>query len=288
MQPQLCERTSGPYPGGRGRVFDAPMRHRSLENRGIEDSAPATRRAADGPPAAQNGLPDGPRCRIIASLPTAADAPMNVTLTVTAGPHAGREFAFDRHDTFLVGRAKDAHLQLSYDDPYFSRRHFVVEVNPPRVRVMDLNSRNGIAVNGQKVRTADLNDGDELQAGHTVFRVGVPAARPRPPADPRPARRGARAAPGPGDDRPAHRRAGDPRLQVGAGDRPRGDGRGVPGGARRRRAPGRGEGHRTPRRGPRGRTWTGSCARPGSWPRSSTRTSSATSTAARATGGCSW
>jgi serine/threonine protein kinase len=99
---------------------------------------------------------------------------MNVTLTVTAGPHAGREFAFDRHDTFLVGRAKDAHFQLSYDDPYFSRRHFLVEVNPPRVRVYDLNSRNGIAVNGQKVRLADLTDGDELQAGHTVFRLAVP------------------------------------------------------------------------------------------------------------------
>jgi serine/threonine-protein kinase len=93
---------------------------------------------------------------------------MNVTLTVTAGPHTGREFAFDRHDTFLVGRSKGAHFQLSYDDPYFSRRHFLVEVNPSRVRVMDLNSRNGIAVNGQKVRTADLNDGDELRAGHTV------------------------------------------------------------------------------------------------------------------------
>ena len=104
---------------------------------------------------------------------------MNVTLTVTAGPHAGREFVFDRHDTFLVGRSKDAHFQLSYDDPYFSRRHFLVEVNPPRVRVYDLNSRNGVSVNGQKARAADLNDGDELQAGHTVFRVSVPR-----PADP--------------------------------------------------------------------------------------------------------
>ena len=57
---------------------------------------------------------------------------MKVVLSVTAGPHAGKEFAFDRHDTFLVGRSKDAHFQLSYDDPYFSRRHFLVEVNPPR------------------------------------------------------------------------------------------------------------------------------------------------------------
>ena len=103
---------------------------------------------------------------------------MNVTLTVTAGPHTGREFVFDRHDTFLVGRTKDAHFQLSYDDPYFSRRHFLVEVNPPRLRVYDLDSRNGVAVNGQSVSVAELKDGDELKAGHTVFRVSVPPADP--------------------------------------------------------------------------------------------------------------
>src|SRR5262245_52528683 len=103
---------------------------------------------------------------------------MHVTLTVTAGPHAGREFGFDRHETFLVGRGKDAHFQLSYDDPYFSRRHFLVEVNPPRVRVLDLRSRNGTQVNGKRVEAAELHDGDEIRAGHTVFRVGVP--RPDP------------------------------------------------------------------------------------------------------------
>lgn len=103
---------------------------------------------------------------------------MTVKLVVTAGPHSGKEFAFDGHDTFLVGRSKDAHFQLSYDDPYFSRRHFLVEVNPPRIRVFDLNSRNGISVNGAKTRAADLNDGDELRAGHTIFRVSVPLADP--------------------------------------------------------------------------------------------------------------
>src|SRR5205809_6558238 len=103
---------------------------------------------------------------------------MNVTLTVTAGPHAGREFAFDRHDTFLVGRSKDAHFQLSYDDPYFSRRHFLVEVNPPRCRLIDLNSRNGTLLNGARVRMAEVADGDEIGAGHTVFKVCVLAREP--------------------------------------------------------------------------------------------------------------
>src|SRR5262249_20628195 len=99
-------------------------------------------------------------------------------LVVTAGPHAGKEFAFDRHDTFLVGRSKDAHLQLSYDDPYFSRRHFLFEVNPPRVRVIDLNSRNGTHLNGQRVEAAELKDGDEVRAGHTVSKVSIPPPDP--------------------------------------------------------------------------------------------------------------
>ena len=98
---------------------------------------------------------------------------MKLKLTVIAGPHQGREFVFDGHDTFLVGRTKDAHLQLSYDDPYFSRRHFLVEVNPPRCRLIDLNSRNGTLLNGVRVQTAEVADGDEIAAGHTVFKVGV-------------------------------------------------------------------------------------------------------------------
>lgn len=105
---------------------------------------------------------------------------MIVKLVVISGPHSGKEFAFEEHDTFLVGRAREAHLRLSYDDPYFSRRHFLVEVNPPRVRAFDLNSRNGISVNGAKIHVSDLKDGDELRAGHTVFRVVVqqPAEAP--------------------------------------------------------------------------------------------------------------
>lgn len=90
---------------------------------------------------------------------------MKILLSVTAGPHQGKEFTFEGHDTFLVGRVKDAHLQLSYDDPYFSRRHFVLEVNPPRCRLMNFKSRNGTYVNGEKVSVTDIKDGDVIKAG---------------------------------------------------------------------------------------------------------------------------
>jgi serine/threonine protein kinase len=99
---------------------------------------------------------------------------MRVILTVIAGPHQkGLEFAFDKHDTFLVGRSRHAHFQLPAMDKYFSRVHFMMEVNPPQCRLIDMGSHNGTYVNGEKVLTADLKDGDEIRAGHTVLRVRV-------------------------------------------------------------------------------------------------------------------
>lgn len=106
---------------------------------------------------------------------------MKLKLTITAGPHEGREFIFDGHDTFLVGRAKDAHFKISRDDPYFSRRHFLVEVNPPRCRVINLSTRSGgTKLNGERIQTAEVADGDEIAAGRTVLKVSVLAEAEEP------------------------------------------------------------------------------------------------------------
>ncbi len=103
---------------------------------------------------------------------------MRILLTVTDGPHKGQEFAFDRHDTFLVGRSRHAHFQLRAKDKYFSRVHFMMEVNPPECRLIDMGSHNGTFVNGAQVLTADLKDGDQIRAGHTVLRVQVLGGTP--------------------------------------------------------------------------------------------------------------
>jgi hypothetical protein len=42
----------------------------------------------------------------------AGGSTMRITLTVTAGPHEGREYSFAEHDTFIVGRSKRVHFQL--------------------------------------------------------------------------------------------------------------------------------------------------------------------------------
>src|SRR6185437_6357169 len=98
---------------------------------------------------------------------------MAITLTVREGPHAGRSFTYQGHDTFLVGRSPEAHLSLPHD-PYFSRAHFLIELNPPLARLLDLKSHNCTLVNGQPVQAIDLHDGDQVQAGQTTLWVTIP------------------------------------------------------------------------------------------------------------------
>lgn len=103
--------------------------------------------------------------------------PKKITLRVIAGPHKGRVFTFGGHDTFLVGRSKRAHFRLATKDKYFSRIHFMVEVNPPYCRLMDMGSRNGTYVNDKKVSQVDLKAGDRIKAGRTTLQLIVKKSR---------------------------------------------------------------------------------------------------------------
>lgn len=100
---------------------------------------------------------------------------MRITLKVTDGPHQGQQFTFEGHDNFIVGRSEGVHFRPSHDDKGISRIHFMVEVNPPSCQLMDMGSRNGTYVNGAKVTTAPLKDGDLIKAGQTSLRVSVDA-----------------------------------------------------------------------------------------------------------------
>jgi serine/threonine-protein kinase len=105
---------------------------------------------------------------------------LRIRLDVTEGPHRGQAFTFAGHDTFLVGRSPRAHFRLPAKDEYFSRLHFMVEVNPPQCRLTDMGSKNGTYVNGRKTASADLKDGDVIKAGTTVLRVAIEAGAGAP------------------------------------------------------------------------------------------------------------
>jgi serine/threonine-protein kinase len=96
---------------------------------------------------------------------------MQITLTVTAGPAKGVVFSFAEIDTFLVGRSRYAHFQVV--DEYLSTIHFMMELLPPRCRLIDLDSHNGTFVNDKKVNVVEMRDGDEIRAGHSTFRLTI-------------------------------------------------------------------------------------------------------------------
>jgi pSer/pThr/pTyr-binding forkhead associated (FHA) protein len=62
-----------------------------------------------------------------------------------------------------VGRHGQADILL--DDVTVSRRHVEVERIADRYLVRDVGSLNGTWLNGGRIDTAELSDGDELQIG---------------------------------------------------------------------------------------------------------------------------
>ena len=118
--------------------------------------------------------------------------PGKITLEVAQGPIRGKRFVFEEHDTFIFGRARDCHARLSQEDTTASRHHFLLEVNPPDVRIRDLGSLNGTFINGKKfggrkegespqeaaqrkLPDLDLTDRDQIGVGETVFVVRIQA-----------------------------------------------------------------------------------------------------------------
>jgi predicted nucleic acid-binding Zn-ribbon protein len=86
-----------------------------------------------------------------------------------------------------IGRATGCELQI--DSGSVSRHHALIVVEPREAVIEDLNSTNGVLVNGRKVTRQPLCDGDAITIGETQFRY---LARPLhrspepPPAEPGP------------------------------------------------------------------------------------------------------
>ncbi len=77
-----------------------------------------------------------------------------------------------------IGRAPSCELHIPSTS--VSRHHALLHVNSRDVVIEDLNSTNGVLVNGRRISRQLLNDGDLLTIGEAQFRLTVKLAPPEP------------------------------------------------------------------------------------------------------------
>lgn len=91
------------------------------------------------------------------------------TVTITSGPDNGK--AFPLGDSSIIGRLPRCTIPIK--DTRASREHARIYRTPDGFFIVDLNSKNGINVNGEKAERKRLATGDQIQVGDTWFRIEI-------------------------------------------------------------------------------------------------------------------
>ena len=91
-------------------------------------------------------------------------------IIILEGVGAGERIAVPDGDT-LIGREEACGIHLN--DQQVSRRHARLSVSDVGCTIQDLDSRNGVVVNGKKTRIAKLLDGDFIQIGTSKMRLRI-------------------------------------------------------------------------------------------------------------------
>ena len=90
-------------------------------------------------------------------------------IVICNGGFEGMEYALSAEET-LIGRNPTTDITLL--DENISREHALILFEPESdlYTIEDLQSTNGTKVNGKGVRSHELQEGDQIQIGHTKFR----------------------------------------------------------------------------------------------------------------------
>lgn len=110
-----------------------------------------------------------------AEEPTTVGTAATVEMLVTAGPCAGRRWAI-ADGVHRIGRGPSSEVQI--DDPSLSRVHASIDVHGGVVAITDLDSSNGVAIDGKAIVPGEphtLRLDDELELGRTLLRVRAKA-----------------------------------------------------------------------------------------------------------------
>jgi pSer/pThr/pTyr-binding forkhead associated (FHA) protein len=110
-------------------------------------------------------------------MATLAGAQASGALVICTGGFQGMRYELVQEET-IIGRNPSTDVTLL--DESISREHAIICFDPETgtYTIEDLQSTNSTKVNGKRIRSAELNPGDEIEIGHTrfVFRVGDPGA----------------------------------------------------------------------------------------------------------------
>jgi pSer/pThr/pTyr-binding forkhead associated (FHA) protein/tetratricopeptide (TPR) repeat protein len=101
--------------------------------------------------------------RTLAEQGLNADGPPPARLVVTATNLAGAEFALDR-PSLVIGRTPENDIVLNHKS--ISRHHAKIIRDGEKYIVVDLESANGVRVNGAEFERVELQSGDTLELGH--------------------------------------------------------------------------------------------------------------------------
>jgi len=97
--------------------------------------------------------------------PAAPTSKKRAQLLVVAGNNVGEMYALQ--GVMTVGRGREAGIRIQGDG--ISRQHARLRVTADAVQFEDLGSTNGSFVNGERVSTSTLSDGDKVQLGSATI-----------------------------------------------------------------------------------------------------------------------
>ncbi|TET34721.1 MAG: FHA domain-containing protein [Planctomycetota bacterium] len=78
----------------------------------------------------------------------------------------------DQKDQFSIGRSQAADIKVM--DIKVSRSHCRIEKRGDKFYITDLGSRNGTYVNGDRITTHELSNGDNIKVGFSILRYELP------------------------------------------------------------------------------------------------------------------
>ncbi|HJZ89031.1 MAG TPA: FHA domain-containing protein [Polyangia bacterium] len=136
------------------------------------DAQPSSSSSSSSPPVLPDSLNEQPTLIY-------REAPPGPKLVIIGGNDRGHEFALDRPQ-LTIGRGTDNDIILA--DIAVSRSHVVILMDGTRSTMRDLNSGNGTLVNGQRVASCVLRDGDQIELGNTLLRFVHPVPEVAPDA----------------------------------------------------------------------------------------------------------